>query len=76
MRITDVGDGYWDFEHEDKHFTVRRVGGDGPDWAIDEKYWCYTDRLLSRLGMTYLELATEIDTLIEETEKNEQRTNN
>ena len=67
MRITNVGDGYWDVEHEGKHFTVRRVGGDGPDYIIDERYWGHADSLMKRLNMSYSELYETMDNLIEGT---------
>lgn len=68
MKITYAGDDYWEVEHDELNFTVRRHGGYGPDYTIDQDYFGHEEGIMKQLGMSYEELFEKMDELIKENE--------
>ena len=67
MRITYTGDDYWEIEHGNVYFVMRKHGGDGPEYTIDQNYEGHEQQLMYRLGMSYEQLFETINNLIEGT---------
>lgn len=56
MKLIDVDDIQFTFEHEGVVFNVLPCKGFGPDWTVEQKYPGQTDNLLRQMGLNYQEL--------------------
>jgi len=56
VKLIDVDDVHYTFEHEGVVFNVLPCVGFGPDWIVDQNYWGHTDNLLRQMRLNYQEL--------------------